>query len=221
MWFPLWTAITSSSRPERAASASLPSEAGGDDARLVERCHQGDYAAFDEIVARHQNRIFNLCYWMLSDRDEAADAAQDAFVRAYRSMANFRAESTLGTWLHRIAVNVCLDAKAKRTRTPVPYSTLEKPDAEGDTQNFDPADQSDTPDESLARRERRQAVLQALARVSEEHRAVLVLFDIQGHSYEDAARALDLPMGTVKSRLNRARAALRRELESCRELFED
>jgi RNA polymerase sigma-70 factor (ECF subfamily) len=228
MWFPFVTALTSSSRSEHAPE-TLPSAEprpakpvpfAPDEALLIERCRSGDLNAFDEIVARHQSRIFNLCYWILGDREEAADAAQDAFVRAFRSIANFRAESTLGTWLHRIAVNVCLDAKARRGRAPLPYSSLEKPDHEGDTQSFDPPDTADLPPDTLQRRERRQAVLQAVAALSPEHRAVIVLFDIQGHSYEDAAQALDLPMGTLKSRLNRARLALRRELEAHRELFD-
>ena len=232
MWFSLWTAVTSSSsRPEHAAEVlpspaeartrPQPQAASGDESHLIERCRGGDLDAFDEIVARHQNRIFNLCYWMLSDREEAADAAQDAFVRAFRSIANFRSESTLGTWLHRIAVNVCLDIKAKRNRGPLSYSSLETSDDEGQAQQFDPPDHGETPLERVQRDERRQAVLQALARLSPEHHAVLVLFDIQGYSYEDAAQALDLPMGTLKSRLNRARLALRRALEEHRELFEN
>lgn len=230
MWFAIWTGISStqtSSAPSEAASdrilpASTPqlSEQSLDETRLIERCRGGDLAAFDEIVALHQNRIFNLCYWMLHDRDEAADAAQDAFVRAWRAIPNFRAESALGTWLHRIAVNVCLDAKAKRKKTPLPYSTLETEDDEGGITRLDPPDKSDTPEQSLTRRERRGAVLEALSNLPEHHRAVIVLFDIQGHTYEDAALALDLPMGTLKSRLNRARAALRQALEGQRELFE-
>jgi RNA polymerase sigma-70 factor (ECF subfamily) len=187
---------------------------------LVERCRGGDIAAFDDIVARHQTRIFNLCFWMLNDRDEAADAAQDAFVRAYRGLANFRAEAALGTWLHRIAINVCLDTKARRGRTPIPLSTLEKPDEEGESRSIDPADSAPTPPETLLRRERKAAVRAAVAALPEHYRVVILLFDIEGYSYEEAAQALDVPMGTIKSRLNRARAALRVALEAQRELFE-
>lgn len=236
MWFAIWTGLSSTQtsatpaeaalqdgvRPEHVSSAptSSPSAQNADEARLIERCRSGDLEAFDEIVALHQNRIFNLCYWMLGDRDEAADAVQDSFVRAWRAIPNFRAESALGTWLHRIGVNVCLDVKARRKKIPVPYSTLETEDDKGSVRQLDPPDKSDTPEQSLARRERREAVLQALAALPEHHRAVIVLFDMQGHTYEDAAQALDLPMGTLKSRLNRARAALRQALEGQRELFE-
>ncbi len=199
----------------------MDEEARAGEARLLERCRAGDLEAFDELVALHQGRIFNLCCWMLGDRDEAGDAAQDAFVRAWRAIGSFRADAAFGTWMHRIAVNVCLDARARRGRAPLTYSALERPDDQGQSRPFDPPDEADTPDKALMRRERRQAVLKALAALPEHHRAVVVLFDIQGHSYEEAALALELPMGTLKSRLNRARAALKKALEDQRELFED
>lgn len=199
----------------------IDEEARAREARLLERCRAGELEAFDELVAQHQNKIFNLCCWMLGDRDEAGDAAQDAFVRAWRAIGNFRADAAFGTWMHRIAVNVCLDARARRAKAPLTYSALEKPGDDGESRSFDPPDKADTPDKAVARRERRAVVLQALADLPEHHRAVVVLFDIQGYSYEDAAQALDLPMGTLKSRLNRARAALRKALEDQRELFED
>ncbi len=223
----IFLSISESTPPTSASSVASPALSEAQEAAreaelaLVERCRAGEVEAFDEVVKRHQDRIFNLCCYMLGDRDEAADAAQDAFVRAFGAIKNFRADAALGTWLHRIAVNVCLDARAKRSRAPISYSTLETPDDEGQTRAFDPADTADTPAQALTRRERRSAVLTALAGLSEHHRTVIALFDIQGYSYEDAAQVLDLPMGTLKSRLNRARAALRAALEIHRELFED
>ncbi|MBV9867505.1 MAG: sigma-70 family RNA polymerase sigma factor [Abitibacteriaceae bacterium] len=187
--------------------------------RLLERCRRGDTTAFDEIVAQHQNRIYNLCYWMLSDPEEAADAAQDAFVRAYRSLDHFRGDCAFGTWLHRIAVNVCLDATRRRKRAAVPFSTIEGD--EDQSREQEPADTAHTPAEQADRQERHRALYEALAALSENHRTVLVLLDIQGHSYEEAAASLELPLGTVKSRLNRARLALRDKLEPKRELFQD
>jgi RNA polymerase sigma-70 factor (ECF subfamily) len=214
-------ASPSASAPGAPEPRPVDEEARAHEARLLERCREGDLDAFDELVAQHQSKIFNLCSWMLGDRDEAGDAAQDAFVRAWRAIGNFRADAAFGTWMHRIAVNVCLDARAKRAKAPLTYSALERPDDEGESRTFDPADKADTPEQAVTRRERRQVVLEALAQLPEHHRAVLVLFDIQGYSYEDAAQVLELPMGTLKSRLNRARAALRKSLEGQRELFED
>ena len=215
------SASPSQAAPPMPPHKPIDEEARAREARLLERCRAGDLEAFDELVAQHQGKIFNLCCWMLGDRDEAGDAAQDAFVRAWRAIGNFRADAAFGTWMHRIAVNVCLDARARRAKAPLTYSALEKPGDDGESRSFDPPDKADTPDKAVARRERRQVVLQALAALPEHHRAVVVLFDIQGYSYEDAAQALDLPMGTLKSRLNRARAALRKALEDQRELFED
>jgi RNA polymerase sigma-70 factor (ECF subfamily) len=194
--------------------------------RLIERCRSGDLTAFDELVAQHQNRIYNLCYWTLGDADEAADAAQTVFVRAFRSFANFRGDSALSTWLHRIAINVTIDAARRRQRAPLSLSVLEGGDGEAGLREVDSAaSYFTTPDstaqEVVTRGERQRAVREALSTLPDHHRTVLVLFDIEGHSYEEVANLLELPLGTVKSRLNRARLALRDKLAGCRELFED
>lgn len=195
------------------------------EAELIARCGRGDSNAFDAIVAKHQDRVFNLCFWMLHDHDEASDAAQDAFLRAYRALeaGKFRGESSLGTWLHRIASNVALDAARSKKNRPVSFSSLSRP---GDDAPDDPepapedAPISLNPAEALARNERQAAIRQALFELPEHHRLALVLFDIEGHSYEQIGELLKLPVGTVKSRLNRARAALRDKLEARRELWD-
>lgn len=192
------------------------------DNALVERCRGGDLSAFDEIVSRHQNAIYTLCFYHLRDADDAADAAQTAFVRAWRGLKNFRGESALKTWLHRIALNVVHDVGAKRGKAPIPVSSLTTKNDDGDDATLpEPVDTAPSPEARLHSQARRQKVQQALRELSPQHRDVLVLFDVQGHSYEELAAILELPMGTVKSRLSRARLALRAELESCRELFED
>jgi RNA polymerase sigma-70 factor (ECF subfamily) len=188
--------------------------------QLVERCRNGDLTAFDEIVALHQNRIYNLCFWSLGDADEAADATQETFLRAWRAIARFRGESAFATWLHRIALNVTHDAARRRGRAPLPFSATTSTDDE-ELSGTDPPDLTPGPGEIAAQHERRLAVRRALAALPENHRTVLVLFDIEGYSYEEAAALLQLPMGTLKSRLNRARVALRERLEDCRELFEE
>ena len=206
-------------------SASIPvarsttTRSAASEQQLLERCRAGDTTAFDEIVAQHQNRVFNLCYWVLNDHEAAADAAQDAFVRAFRAIGSFRGEAAFSTWLHRIAVNVALNAARSRRHAPVPFSTLEND--ETGSRPPEPVEPVDNPQEILNRRERRRAVHCALAELPEHHRFVLVLFDIEGYSYEEIAELLELPLGTVKSRLNRARLALRDKLEPQRELFQD
>ncbi len=222
-----------SASSQKSSDTSFPHAAGAapaahfssetSDSILVESCRAGDLNAFDLLVERHQSRIFNVCYWMLGNRDEAADAAQDAFVRAYRSLSKFRGESAFGTWLHRIAVNSSIDATQRRKRAPVLYSDL-KP--AGEEEREDPEPDASTqlphdPSQLALREEKRAAVRHALASLPEHYRVVLVLFDIEGYSYEDIGHTLELPLGTVKSRISRARQSLRERLESSRELFED
>jgi RNA polymerase sigma-70 factor (ECF subfamily) len=187
------------------------------EAQLLERCRAGDVDAFDDLMARHQQRVFNLCLWLLRDHEAANDAAQETFIRAFRAIGNFRGDCAFSTWLHRIAVNVSGDSSTKRKRGPQPLSDLVTDDSPAPEPA---APLRDNPLETIARTERQRAVREALNALSENHRLVLVLFDIQGYSYEEISEVLELPIGTVKSRLNRARAALRDKLESCRELFE-
>lgn len=199
---------------------------------LIARCLDGNLDSFDELVLLHQDRIFNLCYWLLGNREDAADAAQDAFVRAFRSLRTFRGDSAFATWLHRIGVNASLDVMQRRKRVPLPYSDLQ-PQGESSSDADDLAARLENepgsvetstritdPAKISAQRERSQIVREALAALPEHYRLALVLFDIEGHSYEEIAQTLRLPIGTVKSRINRARLALRERLQSARELFE-
>lgn len=209
----------------QAALAQPPSEAvrRDKDFHLLERCRQGDLTAFDDIVAQHQDRVFNLCYWVLGDRDDAADAAQEAFVRAYRALSRFRGDSAFSTWLHRIAVNVSNDMIQRRRRVPLLYADLSSAEngAESDPADFHVTETHEEPSRVVLRLERTEAVRQALAKLPDHYRLVLVLFDLHSHSYEEVANLLELPLGTVKSRLNRARQALRELLQGQWELFED
>ncbi len=177
----------------------------------------GDLEAFDRLVVRHQTRVFNLCRWILGDEDEAADAAQEAFVRAFRFLPKFRGDAAFGTWLGHIASNVARDFAKKQKNAPRAFSTLgsdEDPD-------FEPVSSGISPTESLLKSERQRVVQAALAQIPVHFRVVLVLYDLQGHSYEECAAQLELPLGTVKSRLSRARNALREALGPHRELFEN
>ncbi|RYX84357.1 sigma-70 family RNA polymerase sigma factor [bacterium] len=187
------------------------------DDRDVDAARRGDLDAFDRLVELHQERVFRFCLWSLQDRDEAQDAAQDTFIRAFRHLKSFRGDSSFATWLHRIAINVVRDAAKRRQKAPRPFSTMVKEDEEGD---FDLPSDAPSPSQTALEHERRQAVRVALCKLSDSHRAVLVLFDLEGRSYEECCALLELPMGTLKSRLNRARAALREALGDQKELFE-
>lgn len=186
---------------------------------LIERWRGGDQRAFEDLVLRYEKRVYNLAFRMAGNADDAGDLAQEAFVRVYTALPNFRGQSSFATWLYRIATNVCLDELRRRGRQPVlsldqPVVMDEGPVAR---QTVDPAA---GPLEELERSEVSAAVQQGISSLQPEHRAVLVLRDIQGLSYDEIAEALQCSLGTVKSRLNRARLALRERLSSM-ELFRD
>jgi RNA polymerase sigma-70 factor, ECF subfamily len=188
------------------------------DAALVERCKGGDTQAFNALVARHQHRVVNIAFRFVRDPDRAHDLAQEAFLSAFRNLGKFRGDSAFSTWLFRITYNVCMDELKKRRRAPEQSVEAFYGDDEGDTELRIP-DGGDTPEEAAERIERRRAVWRALDRLPTHHREVIVLFDIEGVPYEEMATILECPIGTVKSRLSRARKALLDELGPDLELF--
>lgn len=184
--------------------------------QLVARAQAGDREAFDRLVDETHALAYATAYRLTGDADLAADATQDAYVRAYSSLHTFRGTSAFSTWLYRIVVNVSLDTLRRRSRTPEPLTQM----TEGDEpRELEVADPSADPQAAVETRERRRAVFHALQRLSEDHRVVIVLFDLNGFTYDEIAEVLDVPLGTVKSRLNRARLALREAIAQQGELF--
>ncbi len=179
-------------------------EQPSDDA-LVQRAKKGDLTAFDQLVARYYQRIYALAFQLLNNAEDAADATQETFVKAFEQLHTFRGASAFTTWLYRIAVNTCRDF-LRRSR-PIPFSQLandEKPD------EFDLATLTEPhPEEVMAQRERSGLVWTALQQLPEEVRQILVLCDVQGFSYSEVSAILGIPEGTVKSRLHRARHAFK------------
>ena len=194
------------------------SAAQPDDGQLIERCQQGDRASFDALVQRHYALAYNVACRMLGDQDYAADATQAAFVRAYKAISRFRRDATFSTWLYRITTNVCLDHLRQHERR-TQSLTLLGDDADTSLEEMDIPDDTGDPGLDIERGERQQTVREAICRLPPTHRSVLVLYDLQGCSYEQIAEVLGIPLGTVKSRLNRARHALKDELASHMELF--
>ncbi|MDQ7794878.1 MAG: sigma-70 family RNA polymerase sigma factor [bacterium] len=175
---------------------------------LVKRARDGDTAAFEELVARYERRVYNLAYRYTGDREDASDLAQEAFLKAFLALRGFRGRSTFSTWLYRVTTNACLDAVRSRQRRRT--VSLDQPILTVDGQvERQVSDSSVDPEELAQRREVQAVVRQAIARLSPDHRMVLVLRDLQGLAYEEVAAILGLNLGTVKSRLNRARLALR------------
>ncbi len=185
---------------------------------LVRRARGGDRAAFDALVDESYALLYGAALRLTGDPEIAADATQEAYVRAYNSLRNFRGQSAFTTWLYRIVVNVCLDHLRQRKRQPC---SLDAPAAGAeDTAPLRLPPSPDTPQQQAERRERQRVVQEALMRLSDDHRTVLVLYDLRGFSYEEIAYITEVPLGTVKSRLNRARLALRDELGPHVELFD-
>lgn len=190
------------------------SEEADSDAILVERALENDLAAFEQLVARYQNKITAFAARMLNDRDEAEDVAQEAFIKAYRSLEGFRGASSFSTWLYRIVTNLCIDrARARKRRPQQAYSLDEPYDRDEGKGGRELPDFSSEPGKEVERDELRQQVRMTVAEMPEKLRQVLIMCDIQGMAYEQIAQVLDCPIGTVKSRLFHARADLARRLK--------
>lgn len=172
-----------------------------DDRELLARHLDGDPRAFGEVVRRHRDRLWAVALRTLGDREEAADAVQDALVSAYRAAHTFRGQSAVTTWLHRITVNACLDRARKAAARPA--SPIAEPERLETL--VEPQESAAAPAE---RRALHRELLAALAQLPHDQRAALVLVDMQGYPVAEAARILDVPVGTVKSRCARGRARL-------------
>ena len=190
-----------------------------DDVLLIELSQQGDRSAFDALIRKYEGRAYQYAYRLTSNADEAADIVADAFVRVYNALKNFRGQSSFGTWLYRILTNCYLDLRKKeRSRR---HESLEATlNLEGGEVQRQFEDESDGPEELLERSARDQAVQSALGKMPEYQQAMLVMYHVEMLTYEEISAALDLPIGTVKSRLNRARLALRDHLVQDVELFQ-
>lgn len=193
------------------------SAAGAPESELVRRAQGGDTSSFDRLVEAHYSAVYNAAYRMLNDPSSACDATQTAFIRAFEALHSFRGASAFGTWLYRIVMNVCLDELRKRRNQPV--SLVPDDDDEDSLEERDIPDDSDEPGMLAEQRERQAVVQAAIERLPEDYRAIIVLYDIRGFSYQEIGEVLDIPLGTVKSRLNRARNALRDEMAPYLELF--
>ncbi len=188
------------------------------DLQLIERVQQGDKASFDALMRRHEKKAYQYAYRLTQNQDDACDIVADAFVRVNAALKNFRGQSAFGTWLYRIITNCALDFKKKDKSSR--NVSIEAPAFSGGQEiqrQFE--DEGPGPDELAERNAREHSVQQALSKMPEYQQAMLVMYHVENLSYEEIADALDLPLGTVKSRLNRARLALRDLLTKDEELF--
>lgn len=179
---------------------------------LIEKVRAGDPDAFEPLVLEHQKKVYNLALKLLRDPDDAADAAQDAFVKAYTGLDSFRADSKFSVWLYRITYNICLDyvrRKKRMSEIPLTYE-----DDDGNEAELPIPDESASPEREYEKTELRELIDRGLDSLSPEHRRILIMREISDMSYAEIAEALSIEEGTVKSRISRARRSLAEFLSS-------
>mgnify|MGYP000153212202 CR=1 FL=1 len=176
------------------------------DEQLVKKAKTGDQRAFEVLVRKYQQRIFALINRYVRDPDEVQDVAQEAFIKAYRALGKFRAESAFYTWMYRIAINTAKNHLVSRGRRP-PGSDLDIVDAEILDQSGRLAD-SESPEASIARDQLEAAVYEAIEKLPDDLRPPITLRELDGLAYEDIAQVMQCPVGTVRSRIFRAREAV-------------
>lgn len=187
---------------------------------LLERSKSGDIEAFERLIENYQKKVFNIALRMVGNYDDASDLAQEVFIRVYRSIKNFKEQSSFSTWIYRITTNVCLDELRKRkNKNVVSLDEDIKFDDSGIKRQVE--DDKPIPEAIVERDEVRKVVSDAINSLSDEHRTAIILRDIQGFSYDEISKITNCPEGTVKSRINRARQALKEILKTKRELLNE
>ena len=177
-----------------------------DEEKIIQEILGGNRNAFEELVHANQKNVYNLALKMTGNEDDALDISQEAFIKAYRQLDNFRGESKFSVWLYRLTYNLCIDflrKKPKATTIPLIYQ-----DDDGDVHELELPDIRSLPEDESLRRETRKAIAESIGELGKSHREILVMREITGMSYGEIAQTLDLSEGTVKSRLARARKNL-------------
>lgn len=179
--------------------------------QLIIRSQAGDVEAFETLIKQHQVIAYNIAYRILGDQEDAKDAAQEALIKVFKNLPGFKAESQFSTWLYRIVVNTCTDYMRKHRKITT-VSTDKGLETEEGTLQTELPDERMAPEVVFEQTELKQKVQAAISALPEQNRTVIVLRDVQGMSYDVIASMLDLPVGTVKSRINRGRDMLKKLL---------
>ena len=181
------------------------------DELLIRRAQRGDADAFEQLLLAHQKNVYNLCYRMAGNPDDALDLSQETFLRAWRCLEQYHFEAAFSTWLYRLCSNLCIDFLRRRRRQQTVPLTFEG--ADGEEQTYAVPDPAPLPEEQVELKLTHETLRAAMAQLLPEHRAVLQLRVVNGLAYEQIAEVLDIQVGTVKSRLSRARGQLKKILE--------
>ncbi len=185
-----------------------------DDLHYINKFKEGDRAAFEKLVLKYQDKIYNLCRHILGNAQDAEDAAQDAFIKAYQNLDSFKPDASFYTWLYRIAVYTCLDYKKRPFFESIFKSS---PESEGDEFIREPVSDEPSPEKMYESKQLGQVLRKSLVTLSPKLRTVIILKEIEGLPYEEIGEILDVSIGTVKSRISRAREELRELMKTFRE----
>lgn len=178
------------------------------ESQLIKRARNGDISAFEELIAEYEKKIYNYCFRMTNNREDAEDLAQEVFIKVYRGLKSFKGDSQFSTWIYRIAYNTCVD-KFRRKKVRV----LSMTPANEEEKELDLPDGEPLPEEKVLQAEKKKLIQECIESLKPEYKTVIILRDIQDHTYESIADILGIPLGTVKSHISRARAALREALD--------
>ena len=182
--------------------------------KLIARASGGDPAAFNQLMAMHEKRMYAVALRMFANREDAQDCLQEAMLRVYRAIGSFKGQSSFSTWVYRITMNTCLDEmRRKKNRPSTSLDNLLD-------QGWSPSDGGNAPERSAIQTETRKMLAGAIRELPEDMRSAIVLRDVQGYSYDEIAQMLDVNVGTIKSRISRGREKLREKLSKRTELFD-
>jgi len=178
---------------------------------LIQNIIDGDRNAFEELVLAHQKNVYNLALKMTKSEEDALDISQETFFKAYRQLGRFRGDSKLSVWLYRMTYNLCIDFLRKQSRSKI-FSMSKDDDNESDTSEFDVPDLRNLPEDNVIRTENREAILESVEELPKNQRQIFIMREVTGMSYADMSDILKISIGTVKSRLARARLNLANSL---------
>ncbi len=184
-----------------------------DENKLIERASGGDPAAFNRLMEIHEKRMYAVALRMCGNREDAQDCLQEAMLRVYRAISNFKGQSSFGTWVYRITMNTCLD-ELRRKKNKQNTSLDNMLD-----QGWAPTDESSSPEKKVMQNEMRQSIANSIRDLPEDMRSAIIMRDVHGYSYDEIADMLNVNVGTIKSRISRGREKLREKLSNFSELF--
>ena len=185
--------------------------------KLIKRAQTGDQAAFESLIIPYEQKVYNIALQMFKNEHDAYDAAQEVLIKVYRNLDKFKFESAFSTWLHRLAMNTCIDEYRKRKRHLTHTTSMDDGTEDEDKPVRQFADSRNTPEEEVLRQEQIHEVRRALDALKEDQKMILIYRDIQGMSYDEITQICDCSLGTVKSRIARARKALKEKIIQMRE----